>query len=129
RIANTPSIVYAGADQTLKAGTAECEDGGAYGWECDSCPDYTAVLGEDATITDDESDPYTTLWELVSGVAEIEDPLALVTNVTLESADPEDPGDCSEATATFRLNATDCPGATASDEVTFTVICCGVKAP
>src|SRR4030095_5130097 len=44
RIANTPSIVYAGADQTLKAGTAECEDGGAYGWECDSCPDYTAVL-------------------------------------------------------------------------------------
>ena len=128
RIANTPPIVYAGADVSLDAGTAECENG-MYGYSCDSCPPYSALIGEDATITDDESDPYTTLWELVSGVAEIDDPLALVTMVTLESAEPEEPGDCSEATATFRLNATDCPMATASDEVTLTVICCGVKAP
>src|SRR6185503_12448543 len=102
----------AGADKTLKAGTAECESG-TYGYECDDCPPVTALLGDDASITDDESDPYTTLWELVSGVAEIDDPLALVTMVELESGEPEDVGDCSEVTATFRLNATDCPMATA----------------
>jgi hypothetical protein len=128
RIANTPPTVNAGIDQTFKAGTAECESG-TYGYECDDCPAYTALLGEDASVTDAESDPYTTLWELVSGVAEIKDPLELVTMVEMESGEPEEPGDCSEVTATFRLNATDCPAATSSDEVTFTVVCCGIEKP
>jgi len=128
RIANTLPLVYAGADMTFDAGTAECEEGD-YGTECDDCPPYTALLGSDATITDDESDPYTTLWELVSGAAEIDDPLELTTSVEMESPEPEDIGDCAQSTATFQLNATDCPEGTAGDQVTFTVVCCGVAAP
>jgi hypothetical protein len=128
RIANTPPLVYAGLDKEVKAGTADCSEG-TYGYECDQCDPAIAVLGDDATITDAESDPYTTLWELVSGSAKIDDPLELVTNAEVESGTPEEPGDCNEVSSTFRLSATDCPQTTASDEMTVTVICCGVKAP
>jgi hypothetical protein len=128
RLDNNLPLVYAGADTLFKAGTAVCEDG-EYGPDCDDCGSYTTLLGSDATITDPDSDPMTTLWELVSGEAEIDDPLLLITSVDMESPTPEDIGDCAEAEVTFQLNATDCPEGTAGDQVTYTVQCCGVAAP
>ena len=121
-------LVYAGADMTFPAGTAKCSEG-TYGYECDECPPITELLGSDATVTDDESDPYDLLWELVSGEATIDDPYALTTLTTMAGFEPEEPSACVESTYTFRLNATDCPQATSNDEVTFTVTCCGVAAP
>ena len=128
RLKNTAPLVFAGDDFTIDAGTAECENG-TYGYECDECDEVIGLLGKDATITDDESDPYTTMWELISGAAEIEDPYSMVTMVTIEGPEPEEPLECVSSTATFRLNATDCPGATADDEIMITVSCCGVAAP
>jgi hypothetical protein len=130
RIANTPPNVDAGtpAEVTIKGGTAECDEG-TYGYECDDCPEVTALLGDTALITDAESDPYTTLWELVSGEAEIDDPLALVTMITLPGPEPEKPAACVESVTVFQLNATDCPQATAADQITYYVTCCGVAAP
>jgi hypothetical protein len=125
RLANTPPLVFAGADAIFPAGTAKCTDG-TYGYDCDQCPDVTAMLGSDANITDAETDPYDTLWELVSGEATIDDPYTLTTMVTMESPTPEEPLVCAESVVVFKLSATDCPQATADDAVEFTVTCCGV---
>ena len=128
RLSNTAPNVNAGLDLFISAGTAECEEG-TYGYECDDCPSVVGLIGTDAVITDAESDPYTTLWELVAGEAEIDDPLALITEVEIDGPEPEEPLECVQSTATFRLNATDCPQDSAYDEMVVTVTCCGVAKP
>jgi hypothetical protein len=126
RLTNNAPSVYAGADLAFSAGTATCSKT-AYGWDCDECPAIDEIIGVDALITDADGDPYTHLWEVVSGQATIDEPTELVTQVSLDGAAPVAAKECAETFYTFRLNATDCPEDSASDEVEVSVICCGIS--
>jgi hypothetical protein len=125
RRANVPPTVNAGANETLDGGTAVCSESG-YTYDCDYCSNLTVPLGSTATITDGDGDPYTVVWEVVDGKAEISDPSQLVTSVKLEKAAPSSPGDCDETEYTFKVTATDCTGESDSDTVILIVNCCGV---
>jgi hypothetical protein len=125
RLTNVPPAVFAGKDLSFSAGTAGC-DKTAYGWDCDECAPLDEIIGIDASITDKDGDPYTHLWEVVSGQATIDEPTELVTAVTLDGAAPVAEKECAESFYTFRLNATDCPEDSSSDEVEVSVICCGI---
>lgn len=127
RKANNPPSVEAGIPRDdLDAGTAACELDG-YGYECDECASLIIPLGHTAAVEDLDSDPFTTLWTVVDGEASILDPLSLVTSATLSEATPTGPGECTQTAYTFQLAATDCPGATVTDTVTYLVQCCGIK--
>ena len=123
---NTEPTVDAGSNVAADAGEAECEESG-YTYDCDTCSDVTVELGGDASAEDAEGDPITYLWEVVSGDATIEDDSSLVTNVTLEDAEPTEPNECEETEYVFQVTATDCVGASSTDTVTFTATCCGVS--
>ena len=79
-------------------------------------------------MTDAEGDPLTIEWTTGSSSASIATATSLVTNVTLEDAEPTEPGACEENDYDFELRVTDCTGASATDNVTITINCCGVEA-
>jgi len=124
---NTAPMVEAGKGWTIDAGEAACEEDG-YSYDCDACSQVTIPLGSDASTTDDDGDPMTLLWELISdNTAEIVDDSALETTAKLSGATPVEPGACEDTEFIFQLTATDCPGETGADTVTFTVTCCGIE--
>jgi len=123
---NSPPTVEAGADQAIDAGEAECKESG-YTYACDECAEQEVTLGSDALVNDPDSDPYTIVWELLSGNAEIDDPSSLVTTATLTDAEPTEPGVCEDTIYEFQLTATDCYGDVVTDIVTFTATCCGIE--
>lgn len=124
---NTAPAVEAGKGWTIDAGEAVCEEDG-YSFDCDACGSVTVDLGLDASTIDDDGDPMELLWEITGEVsAEISDPTALQTTARLVGATPVEPGACEETEYTFNLSATDCPGETGMDSVTFVVTCCGTK--
>lgn len=124
---NTEPAVEAGLDKAFDGGSAECEEV-AYGYECDDCGEMTVELGAEATLHDADDDPYVFEWTVIDGEATIDDPHSLRTPVILAGAAPVEPGACENNDYTFQLSATDCPDATVTDTVIFTVTCCGTKA-
>ena len=64
----------------------------------------------------------------IGGDAYISDTTSLSTTVTFRNAEAEEPGMCVNNEYELQLEATDCPGATGADTVSFTVTCCGVEA-
>ena len=123
---NTPPAIEAGANKAIDAGEAECTESG-YTYRCDECAVQVVALGDDATATDADGDPLTIQWEVLSGDAEIADPTALNTMVTLSEAEPTEPGACEDYVYEFQLTVTDCFGDTVTDIVTYTSTCCGVE--
>lgn len=124
---NTAPSVSAGDDKNEVGGEVPCTEDG-YSSDCDECPPVTTTLGEGASLADADGDPLTYGWTVVSGDATVSDPSALSTTVTLASAQPTGPGTCVDTAYEFMLAATDCPGATSSDNLVITVTCCGVEA-
>lgn len=123
---NSAPAIEAGEDQAIDGGEAECTETG-YTYSCDECGEQTVALGPDATVTDADGDPMVVTWEVLSGDAEIADPTALNTMVTLSDAEPEEPGACADTVYEFQLTVTDCFGDTVTDIVTYTVTCCGIE--
>ncbi len=123
---NTPPAIDAGEAKAIDAGEAECKETG-YTYNCDECAEQTVALGDDATATDADSDPLTYRWEVLSGDAEIDDPTALATMVTLTNVEPLEPGACETVAYEFQLTVTDCFGDVATDIVTYEVSCCGIE--
>jgi hypothetical protein len=121
---NAVPAVYPGAPQTMDAGEVICEEVG-YSYICAYCDPVDITLGRDAVIRDGDSDPVTTLWEVVSGSATIDEPTLLVTTASLTSSQPLEPDACEATDYTFQLTATDCTGATATQMVTHQAVCCG----
>lgn len=122
---NESPIVNAGRDQEVNAGSATCTQSG-YTYNCEQCPDQTLALGSDGSVTDADSDPLNIVWTLIDGDATITDTHSVTTQVTLQNAEPEQPGECTSTEYRFELQATDCTGAVVTDRVTYTVSCCGV---
>ena len=127
RTFNSEPTVEAGSETKTAAGDAECE-ATTYAYDCDDCEVATTTLGADASVSDGDGDPYTIVWTVVSGSAEIDDPTSLVTTVTLKDSVPTEPGACADTEYVFQLSATDCTGETATDTVTLYATCCGVAA-
>lgn len=126
RRANERPTITAGTDLTISGGSATCEESG-YSYECDECAAVTSTLGSTATVTDVDGDPLTIMWSTDNSSATIADQSSLVTTVTLEDAEPTEPGECEDTEYEFELTVSDCTGATVTDRVTFTVNCCGVE--
>lgn len=128
RAANSKPVVDAGAAQNFTGGSATCTEDG-YSYNCKSCEDVATTLGLDATVTDPDGDPVTYLWELKTstGKATIASPTSASTQVTLEDAEPIEPGACESVEYQFQVTVTDCTGASSSDTVSYTVECCGVE--
>lgn len=122
---NTPPEVNAGTPQALTGGDADCEESG-YTYECDECASMTVDLGADATASDPDGDPLTYEWTVIDGDATISDADKLNARVKLEGAEPTEPGACEDTTYQFQLKVTDCTGAEATSQVTYTVNCCGI---
>ena len=127
RLANSSPAVNAGNSLSLDAGDAECEPSG-YSYSCASCDDLSVTLGDGASVNDPDGDTFTTVWSVLSGDADISDVNSIQTTVVLQNAEPEEPGACTSTVYEIQLAATDCPGTTSSDSVSFTVNCCGVEA-
>lgn len=126
RRSNERPSISAGSDVTVSGGSATCTESG-YSYDCDECAAVVTTLGGDATVTDADGDPLTVLWTTTSTDATIADPTSLVTTVTLEDAEPTEPGDCEDTEYEFELTVIDCTGSTVTDRVTLTVNCCGVE--
>lgn len=126
RTFNSAPSVNAGADQSVDAGSATCEQSG-YVFNCDECGDQTVALGADAVVTDADGDPYTVQWEVIEGDAVIANAASLSTTVKLQNLEPEEPGVCEQIEHRFRLTVTDCTGASSSDVVIYEASCCGVE--
>lgn len=127
RRSNSRPVADAGLDATVSGGSATCEESG-YSYSCDECATVTATLGSTAAVSDPDGDPYTVLWTTDNTDATIADPTSLVTTVTLEDAEPTEPGECEEVEFEFTLEVTDCTGASTTDRITLSVECCGVEA-
>ena len=127
RINNSIPAVNAGNSMTVDAGDAECSPSG-YSYSCSSCDDVSITLGQGASVNDPNGDVYTLEWSVLEGDAYISDTTSLSTTVTFRNAEAEEPGMCVNNEYELQLEATDCPGATGSDTVSFTVTCCGVEA-
>ncbi len=126
RHSNSQPVADAGADQSVSGGNAECTESG-YVYNCDECASTTVNLGADARASDPDSDPYTMKWSVVSGDATITNDGVLSTTATLSEAEPTEPGKCEDVEYTFKLEVTDCTGETTTDNVKFTLSCCGVE--
>jgi len=126
RRANERPTITAGDDETLAGGSATCTEDG-YTYDCDACSDVTATLGATASVTDADGDSVTITWSTSNSDASISDAASLVTAVTLQDAEPTEPGDCEETEFEFELTVQDCTGASVSDSVTLAVSCCGVE--
>lgn len=126
RRANSKPVADAGADQSVSGGNAECVESG-YVYNCDECASTTVNLGADARASDPDSDPYTIKWTVVSGDATITSDSTLSTTATLSEAEPTEPGKCEDVEYTFKLEVTDCTGESTTDNVKFTLSCCGVE--
>ncbi len=117
--------VYPGAPQSMDAGETICEEVG-YSYICAYCDPVAIELGKDAIVRDADADTITVAWEVLSGAATIVDPTSLVTEASMTSSQPIEPGACETNEYTFQLTATDCTGASASQTVTHHAICCGI---
>lgn len=127
RTFNTAPAVNAGADQTVAAGSAICEQSG-YVYNCDECADQTVTIGSDAVINDPDGDPYTVQWEVIEGDdITLSNAATLVTTITMTDLEPEEPGACNETEARLRLTVTDCTGAAVTDVVSVVASCCGIE--
>lgn len=126
RRANSKPVADAGADQSVSGGNAECVESG-YVYNCDECAPTVVNLGADARASDPDSDPYTMKWTVVSGDATIANDSILSTTATLSEAEPTEPGKCEDVEYTFKLEVTDCTGESTTDNVKFTLSCCGVE--
>ena len=111
----------------IDGGDAECEPSG-YTYSCDSCEDMIVTLGQGASVNDPDGDGYSLAWSVLEGDANISDESSLNTSITLRNAAPDEPSVCTNTVYEVQLSATDCPGMTGSDSVTFTVTCCGIEA-
>lgn len=127
RISNSVPAVNAGNSMTIDAGDAECSPSG-YSYSCSSCEEVTVSLGQGASVNDPNGDTYTLLWSVLDGDAYISEESSLTSTVTFRNAEVDEPGMCTNTNYEIQLEATDCPGATGSDTVSFTVTCCGVEA-
>ena len=126
RRSNERPNVNAGTDLTVDAGSAVCEESG-YVYACEECTAQVVPLGASALVSDADGDPLVYLWTTSSSDATIADPNSLVTTVTLEDAEPTEPGECEETEYAFELTVTDCTGATVNESLTLSVNCCGVE--
>ena len=127
RMSNSVPAVNAGNSMTVDAGDAECSPSG-YSYSCSSCEDVTVTLGQGASVNDPNGDTYTLLWSVLDGDAYIAEETSLNSVVTFRNAEVDEPGMCTNTNYELQLEATDCPGATGSDTISFTVTCCGVEA-
>lgn len=123
---NTDPVANAGADQSTSA-TGDCQPI-SYGvsYECDDCSGGTFYLSATSS-SDADSDRLEYTWELVTGsssYATMSDSEGDSTSVTF-SAVPSSYGVNTDYTATVRLTAADCMGATNTDEVVVTYTCTG----
>ncbi len=123
---NSSPSVDAGSAKVFKGGDVVCTAAG-YGYDCDDCVDISTLLGDDASVSDADSDPFTVLWTVVDGSATIHDPTSLETAVVLSDIEVTELA-CVDNLFEFELAVTDCTGETVTDSVTFTVSCCGVEA-
>ncbi len=126
RRSNERPNVNAGADTTVDGGSAVCVESG-YVYACDECTAQVVPLGAGASVSDADGDPLVYLWTTTSRDATIADASSMVTTVTLEDAEPTEPGECEETEYGFELTVTDCTGATVSESLTLSVSCCGVE--
>jgi hypothetical protein len=126
RTTNSAPVVDAGATTKIDGGKVSCVvDPFTGGWDCDSCPSVTTVVGVDATTTDADGDALALTWSVVSGDVDItSDVHASTIDVTLDGFEPDGPT-CQQRDYELALEGTDCPGATARDTVVVTVECCG----
>jgi hypothetical protein len=126
RATNSDPIANAGADQSTSA-TATCQ-AVSYGasYRCDDCSGGSVSLSATGS-SDPDRDSLEYTWELVSGstsYSSITSTSGSSTTVTF-TATPSSYGVATDYAATVRVTATDCMGATDTDEVTVTYSCTG----
>lgn len=126
RSMNSKPVADAGADQAITGGNAECTPSG-YVYTCDECTESVVTLGTDARANDPDGDPYTVEWTVTEGKATLTNADTLTPTAELSDAEPTEPGACEDAEYHFQLSVTDCTGATTTDNMKYTVTCCGVE--
>ncbi len=125
RAANTAPTVTINPIATVAAGEAECATSG-YSYECDDCENQAVTIGDTVAIVDVDNDPYTVVWELVSGEGSISDANALVTTLSAESLTTTEPYYCNQNQFVLNLTVTDCTGEYTQASTTLAAECCGI---
>ena len=133
KISNSIPAVNAGNSRTLDAGNASCTSSTSPWWpyetivSCGSCDSLSVELGQGASVNDPNGDEYSVQWSSVVGDVSFGDEYSINTTATFRGAEATAVNSCSETDFELQLEATDCPGGTGSDTVSFTVLCCGVS--
>lgn len=126
RISNAAPIVEAGSSLSLDGGTADCELSG-YNYNCAQCSPVLITIGTDASVSDNDGDPVSYEWVVLSGDVSISEPDSIETTATFSGATPDAPSACTETTYELELIAEDCPGGGDNDSISVVVTCCGVE--
>ena len=125
RAVNTPPTVTINPISTVAAGEAECSTSG-YSYECDDCDSQSVTIGDTVAIVDVDNDPYTVVWELVSGDGSISDVNSLITTMSAENLTTTEPYYCNQNQFVLSLTVTDCTGEYTQAGTTLAAECCGI---
>ena len=121
---NSKPVVSISTPSSLDAGQACCEPSG-YIYDCEECTSQTTNLGSLVTINDPDKDPYTILWEVVSGSVTFTDPTDVDTNLKLEDIEPSEPQVTDDNQFEIQLTVTDCTGESTVATVIQIATCTG----
>ncbi len=125
RAVNTAPTVTINPISTVAAGEAECATSG-YSYECDDCETQNVTIGDTVAIVDVDNDPYTVLWELVSGDGSISDTSSLLTTLSVDNLTTTEPYYCNQNQFVLNLTVTDCTGEYTQASTTLAAECCGI---
>jgi len=124
RPSNQAPVPNAGSDQST-SGSASCTPV-SYGvsYDCDSCASYSFSLT--AATSDPDGDEVTYAWSVVDGSSYGTLSASSGDSVTLTFSDAVATyGSATNTTVTVEVTATDCMGATGTDQVVLTYACTG----
>ncbi len=122
RTTNSPPVANDGTDQSYSANTA-CTSLGYGAYSCPNCGSNNFRVT--ASVSDADNELTTFSWSVLAGSASLSSTTATTTSVTVTSGTPSY-GSSTSTSATIRLTATDCFGASTTDDMLVTFVCSGV---